>query len=264
MTQHQTKGGIWDYKLYNLPLPYFLLVAAVVFAATFLGVLPQGMAGSFALMIVLGAILQEIGDRDPIVRSYWRRCHRDLASACWPTTASSRRWCRTSTSSSPPAPSWNFSDHRLRANRSCCHGGALLRPYSVAFRLAFALAIGAITATACQSCCHRATIIGGGTGRGAAPFPRYSSPAADDGGGGDLHHDARGRHRQRPVRASGVVVKATAQGPQRPGAPDLPGRRPQGDGDLDETAARDKINIGYPVSPAGQMFFRLRPHRGAG
>ncbi len=70
MSQTQAKGGIWNYKLYGLSLPYFLLITAVVLAATFLGVLPQGMAGAFALMIVLGAILQEIGDKTPIVKDY--------------------------------------------------------------------------------------------------------------------------------------------------------------------------------------------------
>ncbi|MBR0252197.1 MAG: 2-hydroxycarboxylate transporter family protein, partial [Synergistaceae bacterium] len=35
-----------------------------------LGVLPAGMAGCFAFMIVWGAILQEIGDHLPIVRSF--------------------------------------------------------------------------------------------------------------------------------------------------------------------------------------------------
>ena len=62
MTVQTSKGGIWNYKLYGLPLPYFLVITAVVLGATFLGVLPAGMAGAFALMIVLGTILQEIGD----------------------------------------------------------------------------------------------------------------------------------------------------------------------------------------------------------
>ncbi len=70
MTEQGARGGIWNYKLYGLPFPYFLLIAVVVLAATFLGVLPSGMAGGFALMIVLGTILNEIGEKTPIVRSY--------------------------------------------------------------------------------------------------------------------------------------------------------------------------------------------------
>ncbi|MCR5347360.1 MAG: 2-hydroxycarboxylate transporter family protein [Fretibacterium sp.] len=57
------------FKIFNLPPKYFALFAAVVFLATLLGVLPAGMAGCFAFMIVCGAILQEIGDHLPIVRS---------------------------------------------------------------------------------------------------------------------------------------------------------------------------------------------------
>ncbi len=70
MTQASFKDRLMNYKLYGMPFPYFLLAAAVVFAATFLGVLPVGMAGCFALMIVIGAILGEIGDKTPIVKSY--------------------------------------------------------------------------------------------------------------------------------------------------------------------------------------------------
>ena len=58
------------YKLFNLPWYYFATFAAVVLAATYMGVLPTGMAGCFAFMIVLGTILNEIGERTPIIRSY--------------------------------------------------------------------------------------------------------------------------------------------------------------------------------------------------
>lgn len=59
-----------SYKLFNLPWPYFACFAAIVLAATYLGVLPKGMAGCFAFMIVAGTILNEIGERTPFVRSY--------------------------------------------------------------------------------------------------------------------------------------------------------------------------------------------------
>ena len=58
------------FQLFNLPLPIFLIIAAVVFAATYLGVLPKGMAGCFVFMIVLGTILGWIGDHTPIIKSY--------------------------------------------------------------------------------------------------------------------------------------------------------------------------------------------------
>lgn len=58
------------YKLFNLPWYYFAIFAAVVLIAAYMGALPVGMAGCFAFMIVVGTILNEIGDKAPIVRSY--------------------------------------------------------------------------------------------------------------------------------------------------------------------------------------------------
>lgn len=58
------------YKLFNLPWPLFAIFSAIILVATFLGVLPAGMAGCFALMIVLGTVLNEIGDHTPIINSY--------------------------------------------------------------------------------------------------------------------------------------------------------------------------------------------------
>ncbi len=58
------------YKLFNLPWPLFAIFSAVILVATYLGVLPAGMAGCFALMIVLGTVLNEIGDHTPIINSY--------------------------------------------------------------------------------------------------------------------------------------------------------------------------------------------------
>ena len=58
------------YKLFNLPWYFFAIFAAVVLIATYMGVLPVGMGGCFAFMIVIGTILNEIGNHTPIVRSY--------------------------------------------------------------------------------------------------------------------------------------------------------------------------------------------------
>ena len=66
----EAKSGIGGYKLYGLPLPYFLVIALVVIVAAVLGVLPTGMAGAFLLMIALGTVLQEIGEKTPIVNTY--------------------------------------------------------------------------------------------------------------------------------------------------------------------------------------------------
>ena len=58
------------FQLFNLPWQIFLIIALVVFGATYLGVLPKGMTGCFVFMIVLGTILGWIGDHTPIIKSY--------------------------------------------------------------------------------------------------------------------------------------------------------------------------------------------------
>jgi len=57
-------------KFFNLPWPIFAVIALVTAAATYLGVLPKGMAGCFLFMMVLGEILSWIGDHTPIIKSY--------------------------------------------------------------------------------------------------------------------------------------------------------------------------------------------------
>ena len=57
-------------KFFNLPWQIFVIIAVIVLAATYLGVLPTGMTGCFVFMIVLGTILGWIGDHTPIIKSY--------------------------------------------------------------------------------------------------------------------------------------------------------------------------------------------------
>ena len=58
------------FKIFSLPPKYFACFAVIVLLAAMLGVLPAGMAGCFAFMIVCGAILQELGDHLPIVNTF--------------------------------------------------------------------------------------------------------------------------------------------------------------------------------------------------
>ena len=58
------------YKLFNLPWPVFAICSAVILLCAYLGWLPTGMAGCFAFMIVIGTVLNEIGERTPIINSY--------------------------------------------------------------------------------------------------------------------------------------------------------------------------------------------------
>ncbi len=71
MSQKSTTGSKKTFTMFNLPLPIFLVITAVVFVATYIGVLPQGMAGCFIFMIVIGEILNLIGNKTPIIRSYF-------------------------------------------------------------------------------------------------------------------------------------------------------------------------------------------------
>ena len=58
------------YKIMDIPIGFFLLISIIVLGAAYLEVLPGGMVGALPIMIIMGAILNEIGDKLPIVRSY--------------------------------------------------------------------------------------------------------------------------------------------------------------------------------------------------
>ncbi|QEK11411.1 2-hydroxycarboxylate transporter family protein [Crassaminicella thermophila] len=58
------------FQLMGISLPMFLILTAVVLFATYMGVLPKGMIGAFPLMMIIGAILNELGNRLPIVKDF--------------------------------------------------------------------------------------------------------------------------------------------------------------------------------------------------
>ncbi|MCK8059161.1 MULTISPECIES: 2-hydroxycarboxylate transporter family protein [unclassified Fusibacter] len=62
--------GKTQFKIMGISLPLFIVVSLVVLSATFMGVLPKGMIGAFPLMMIIGAILNEVGNRLPIVKDY--------------------------------------------------------------------------------------------------------------------------------------------------------------------------------------------------
>lgn len=76
------KEKLAAYKLYGMPWYYFAIFAVIILAVTYIPIgitgadvmvksnLPVGMLGMFGLMIVLGTIFNEIGEKTPIVRSY--------------------------------------------------------------------------------------------------------------------------------------------------------------------------------------------------
>lgn len=58
------------YRILGLPVIGFAIIAIIVLGAALMGSLPKGMIGAFALMLVLGAIFNEIGNKTPIVNTF--------------------------------------------------------------------------------------------------------------------------------------------------------------------------------------------------
>ncbi|UTY34221.1 2-hydroxycarboxylate transporter family protein [Treponema putidum] len=59
------------YEILGMPLTLFGVISAVVIAATWWNKLPGGMIGALLLMMVLGEVLNIIGDNTPIVKTFF-------------------------------------------------------------------------------------------------------------------------------------------------------------------------------------------------
>lgn len=57
-------------KISGIQLPIYLGIAAIVFITMYLGILPGGMIGAFAVMMVFGGLFNVIGNNLPIVKTY--------------------------------------------------------------------------------------------------------------------------------------------------------------------------------------------------
>lgn len=57
-------------KYFGLELPMLLIISVIIIFATKMGILSQDLAGGFALMLVIGIIFYEIGERIPIWNKY--------------------------------------------------------------------------------------------------------------------------------------------------------------------------------------------------
>ncbi|MBR6113745.1 MAG: 2-hydroxycarboxylate transporter family protein [Oscillospiraceae bacterium] len=72
--EKKTQDGLWlklsSIKIYEMGLPLYLVIFALVFAAMLLGWLPGGMLGAFLVMMVFGGLFNLIGNNTPIVRTY--------------------------------------------------------------------------------------------------------------------------------------------------------------------------------------------------
>lgn len=69
-TRNESLNDYSGYKIMGIRPLVFAILAIIVLAATYMDALPTGMIGAFPLMIVLGAILNEIGNKLPIVKDY--------------------------------------------------------------------------------------------------------------------------------------------------------------------------------------------------
>ncbi|AWZ48772.1 citrate:sodium symporter [Clostridiaceae bacterium 14S0207] len=59
-----------QYKIMGMHISIFFIISIIVLIATYIGKLPKGMIGALALMMVGGAILNEIGDKTPIINTF--------------------------------------------------------------------------------------------------------------------------------------------------------------------------------------------------
>ncbi len=60
-----------DYKIMGISLPVYFILLAVIVIAIILDVLPGGMIGAFAFMMIVGALLDVIGNNTPIVKTFF-------------------------------------------------------------------------------------------------------------------------------------------------------------------------------------------------
>lgn len=59
-----------EIKLMGLSLPAYLVVFGILVASIALNILPNGMIGALAVMMIFGALFQIVGNNTPIVRTY--------------------------------------------------------------------------------------------------------------------------------------------------------------------------------------------------
>lgn len=60
-----------DFKIMGVSLPIYAALFIILMVSIFLGVLPDGMIGAFAFMMIVGALLDLIGNNTPIVKSFF-------------------------------------------------------------------------------------------------------------------------------------------------------------------------------------------------
>ncbi|MDO4555594.1 MAG: 2-hydroxycarboxylate transporter family protein, partial [Lachnospiraceae bacterium] len=59
-----------EIKIIGIPLPIYAFITAVVLLVMFMGWMPDGMIGAFAVMMVLGGLFNVIGNNTPIIKTF--------------------------------------------------------------------------------------------------------------------------------------------------------------------------------------------------
>lgn len=70
LKQEQTLQQKEGFTLMGVSLPVFAALTAVTLIAVYMGLLPKGMIGALPVMMVIGAIFNELGNRTPIIKDY--------------------------------------------------------------------------------------------------------------------------------------------------------------------------------------------------
>lgn len=60
-----------EYKIYGINWKYFLLFSIITLIVVWMGKLPKGMNGALPLMVILGGLLNELGNKTPIIKDYF-------------------------------------------------------------------------------------------------------------------------------------------------------------------------------------------------
>ncbi|GMB01129.1 2-hydroxycarboxylate transporter family protein [Pelosinus sp. IPA-1] len=72
LVMDQIGSSPWDkvrtFKIGVIPLPLYLIIAAVIYAASVYGKLPADMIGGFAIMMIMGIFLGDVGIKLPILK----------------------------------------------------------------------------------------------------------------------------------------------------------------------------------------------------
>ncbi|GAA3313424.1 hypothetical protein GCM10020331_003530 [Ectobacillus funiculus] len=59
-------------KVGVIPLPLYVVLALIIYGASVYNQLPPDMIGGFAVIMVMGILLGDIGMKIPIFERYWR------------------------------------------------------------------------------------------------------------------------------------------------------------------------------------------------